>query len=211
MIHLVCFDLGRVLIRICEDWGHACEVAGVKLPAGLGKPDAATQAEIGRLIALYDSGKIDLAQFASAVAPLRGLRAQDVIDLQEAYLLGPYPGVVELIDDLRATGVKTACLSNTTENHWRQMLDPNNPNYLPLEKLDFRFASFLAGARKPGDEIYQHVERETGVEGSQILFFDDAKENIETAARRGWRAVLIEHDGDPVRQVRKHLRQADIV
>jgi len=125
--------------------------------------------------------------------------------VNHAYLLGPYPGVSELIEDLHTAGVQTACLSNTNANHWRMMNDAADANHLPLDRLTHRFASHLIGCCKPDAKIFEHVERATGMSGQQILFFDDAAPNVEAARRRGWNAEVIQVDGDPIGQVRHHL------
>ena len=206
-IKLVVFDLGRVLIRICDGWQHACRVAGVTVPAALGEVDPALAAEAEAVSALYDTGAIDTETFARRLAPHRGLRPEDVVRLINCYLLGPYPGVTDLVDELTRSGVRTACLSNTSDAHWRMMLDPVSPNYLPLEKLTHRFASHLVGLRKPDAAIYARVERETGVAPGGIVFFDDVEENVEAARRRGWQAHRIDPaPDDPVPQARSHLR-----
>lgn len=204
-IELVVFDLGRVLIRICDGWAHACAVAGVAPPAAELSPRR--QAALHDAVCASEVGDLDLAGFAAAAAPQLGIPADAVVALSDAYLLGPYPGASELLDDLRAAGVRTACLSNTNANHWRLMTDPSSPNVMPLDKLDFRFASHLVRMRKPEDRIYAHVERETGVAGGGgILFFDDLEPNIVAAARRGWRGHLVGIDADPITQARARLR-----
>ena len=32
---LACFDLGRVLIGLCDNWQHGCRLAGVPVPPDL--------------------------------------------------------------------------------------------------------------------------------------------------------------------------------
>ena len=209
-IQLVVFDIGRVLLRICDDWRHACRVAGIAAPPGLGK--GPPPAPVDQLLRRYDTGVIDLETFAREIAPLSGMTAGDVVRLQECYLLGPYAGVGELLDDLSVAGVKTACLSNTSDAHWRMMLDPAGPNHLPLDRLDYRFASHLARLRKPDEAIYAHVERETGLPGDAIAFFDDVAENVDAARRRGWHAYRIDPTpDDPLPQVRSRLRDHGLI
>lgn len=209
-IQLVCFDIGRVLLRICDNWQHACRIAGVKIPA-----DAATgppPPQVEDLIQRYDTGRIDLERFAREIEALGGFTAQDVIRLQSCYLLGAYPGVDQLLDDLSRSGVRMACLSNTSDHHWRMMHDRAGPHYLPLDRLDHRFASHLVQLRKPDDAIYAHVERETGVAGKSIVFFDDVEENVEAARQRGWRACHIDpRPDDPLPQVRSYLKRQGLL
>lgn len=210
-VRLVVFDLGRVLIRICDGWSHACEVAAIKVPGGLNELDEATLRRVDEVVGHLDTGKIDLDTFARELAPLRNLQPSDVVRIQSIYLRGPYPGAAELIDELNDFGVGTACLSNTSDSHWRMMTNPADPNYLPLDRLTHRFASHLIGIRKPDEEIYEHVERETGVEPSTILFFDDLEANVLAAQRRCWSGRQIRIDADPIAQVREHLGAAGVL
>jgi HAD superfamily hydrolase (TIGR01509 family) len=145
------------------------------------------------------------------MAPHLQLDPQQVRAMSDHYLLDMYPGVVEMIDALNAAGFRTACLSNTNTNHWRLMNDRNSRSWLPLDRLTYRFASHLARQRKPQSQIYEHVERASGLSGPQIAFFDDVAENVEGARSRGWRAELILHDDDPMAQVRTHLTRFGIL
>ena len=124
MLHpsLIVLDLGRVLIRICDGWPQACELAGVALPARAADP--ATQAELYRLAMLHETGKLDTAAFCARTAELVGLTSAQVRAISDAWLRGPYPGTHTLLDDLARQPIPTACLSNTNENHWRLMTTP---------------------------------------------------------------------------------------
>jgi HAD superfamily hydrolase (TIGR01509 family) len=200
---LVVFDLGQVLIRVCEGWRDACTRVGIAPDELDSNPSLETQ--MAAIVNRWDSGLIDIDHWAAEIAPLRGISAADVIRIQDAYLLGPFEGVTELIDELHASGLQTACLSNTNAGHWKQMTTPGGPNFLPLDRLTYRFASHLVGCCKPDERIYRHVEEQTGFRGEQITFFDDRAENVEASRNRGWRGHVIELDGYPVAQVRRHL------
>ena len=74
------------------------------------------------------------------------------------------------------------------------------------------FASHLLRLRKPDDAIYAAVERETGVGGGAVVFFDDVAENVEAARRRGWHAYRIDPGpDDPLPQVRSRLRAHGVI
>src|SRR5207237_3749134 len=120
-IDLVCFDLGRVLMRICDGWEHACEVAGIAPPE---KPfDASSAMVLHDIVVRSEIGAIDLEEFAAAAGPILGLSHSDVCALSNAYPLGAYPGAEELLCDLIEAGLNTACVSNTNVNHCRIMYD----------------------------------------------------------------------------------------
>ena len=208
---LVCFDLGRVLIRICSDWRHACECAGVAPPPAA-VPEGAARAALDEAVCASEVGAIDLAEFAAVAARALGIPVESAVAASSAYTRGPYPGAADLLDELAAAGVATACLSNTNANHWRILTDPADPHARVTDRLTHRFASHLVGARKPADAIYAHVERAVGVPGDAIVFFDDLRENVAAAARRGWRAHWVDPSPDePVGQVRRALREHGIL
>jgi putative hydrolase of the HAD superfamily len=211
-VDLVVFDLGRVLLRLCDGWAHAARLAGVtRVPLEVSDLNDAARAAWDDLVIRYDRGIIDLDCFAREVAAHRGVEPQDVIRLQECFLQGPYPGAVELIEEILSVGCKTACLSNTADLHWKQVHDRNHPSYLPMDRLSWRFASHLIGKCKPTDEIYQHVEQVTRFKPERIMFFDDLDANIAGAAKRDWRAVKVRDISDPIAEIRVHLADAGVI
>jgi putative hydrolase of the HAD superfamily len=199
-VELVCFDLGRVLIRIADNWKHACEMAGIPVPTGEVDKNAIMDAVIR-----HETGRLDDASFYREAGPILGLTTEHTQAMSAAYLIEPYPGVAELLTELKSAGVKTACLSNTNAGHWAMMCDADHHCGLPFDQLDWRFASQEIGARKPDQAIYEHVEKVTGYAGGSIAFFDDLPINIDAAVSRGWQGFVIAHDGDPISQARRHL------
>ena len=208
-VKLVCFDLGRVLIRICDNWRHACEIAGVAAPTRELDDDA--KLKLHELVCRSECGAIELDAFASEASTLFGMAARHVVALSNAYLIAPFSGVRELIDEINSCDIRTACLSNTNASHWSMMTDASHRAGLPLDRLTYRFASHLIRARKPDDAIYAHVERETKLRPEQILFFDDLAENVDAASRRGWRVHRVVACDDPVTQMRDVLRSVHVL
>jgi putative hydrolase of the HAD superfamily len=204
-VHLIVFDLGRVLIRICDSWEHACEVA--RLPVKLPQRDEAMRAALLDAVIAMETGRIDTPEFCRRAAKVFSVEPSHIESILDCYLIGAYPGVDELLAQLSSNGVVTACLSNTQAEHWMQMFDPRHRAALPMHRLKHRFASHLLGMRKPEDAIYAHVERATGFAGPAVVFFDDMVENVEAAAKRGWRAFHIQRErDDPVAQMRENLK-----
>ena len=203
-VRLIVFDLGRVLVRICDSWDHACAVA--RLPIELPPRDEAMRAALQAPVIEMETGRIDTREFCRRAAGVFGVEPHHIRSIMDNYLLGSYPGVSELLEELAAGGYVTACLSNTQTEHWEAMRDGTNRAALPMHRLTHHFASHLIGLRKPDDAIYAHVERVTGFGESQIVFFDDMLENVQAAQRRGWRAHHIDRERDePVAQMREHL------
>ena len=208
----MCFDLGRVLIRVCDGWRQACEAAGLAPPAR----ELSAEQWTGLLkmidrIEVGEGGEAGIDEFCREAGKCLRIGREHVATVWRHWTLGPYPGAGELLADLRAAGVPTACLSNTNVRHWEVMHDPADPHWPALAGLDFRFASHLIGRRKPDEGAYAHVERETGVAGEGILFFDDLPENVEGANRRRWRGRLVARCENPVPMIRQMLRDEGVL
>lgn len=206
MIELVVFDLGRVLIRVCDDWRHASRCAGISLPDNTRDLNDADCEALQAVVARYDTGQIDVQAFCREIAPLQGLTPEQAFKAHDVFLRGPYRGATKLIADLARANLKTACLSNTSDHHWRQMLDPAGPNFMSLHRLTWQFASHLIGVVKPHSAIYEHVERTTKIPPARTVFFDDLQANVAAARQRGWNAYQIQTGSDPVAQARSQLR-----
>jgi HAD superfamily hydrolase (TIGR01509 family) len=206
---LVVFDLGRVLVRICDGWQHAFELVGVGL--SVEQMDAATRAHLHAGVCRIEVGDGDVAAFCHEAAGHLKISDDAVTRMWRGYTLGPFPGVAELIDDLHRARAVTACLSNTNAEHWRILMDPADPHGQALAGLRHRFASHLVRARKPDAPIYAHLERETGFDPARIIFFDDVVENVEAARERGWRAHVVERCENPIPRIREVLREEGVL
>ncbi len=207
-IQLICFDLGGVLIRLCDGWDHACQRANVTPSKPLTDDNIE---QVIKLVHREEVGQLDEGEFFTRAAPLLGLSPTEAKAMSDAWLSGPFPGIDTLIDTLNAQNLTTACLSNTNANHWQAMTDPDHPNGLPLHQLHHRFASHLLKDRKPNPSIYQHVQQATATPASGILFFDDSEENIHAANAQGWHTCHVTDPNDPVAQMTSHLKRHNLI
>lgn len=207
-VKLVCFDLGEVLVKLAGSWPNACRLADVAWRGT--DPTREELARIRDIVVRHEIGQLAQADFSAQTAALFSMQPDDVHRVFTCWLQGPYPGVLDLLDQLHELPVQTACLSNTNEHHWQLMMTPGDPNYLPLERMDYQFASHLIGARKPDAAIYAHVEEATGLAPSEIVFFDNAPQNVRGALARGWHAHQIDPKGDTAAQIEQHLQRYDL-
>lgn len=209
-IQLVVFDLGRVLLRIADDWNHAAKRVNHPELTGL-TGDLSTAAARGQhhpladLLDRFEVGQITPEAFFTQAADLTGHPPPSLRDVMDAVLIETFPGVPELLAQLHARSVQTACLSNTNARHWQLFTDPNHPAYLPLDRLDFPLGSQLVGHAKPHPAIYQHLESLSQTPPHHILFFDDLEENLTAAADRGWHTVLVPRLDNPIPLITQHL------
>lgn len=202
-IKLICFDLGRVLLRLCDGWDEACRSAGIQAP---GPEHAPTLIEQFYAAARrYEVGAARCEQFFPEIAGLTGLAEVQARAAWGAWTRSAYTGAQPLLERLRAVGLRLACLSNTNAHHWQILHDPASHCFFPMDRFDHCFASHLIGAAKPDSAIYEHVERETGFGPQEIVFFDDLLPNVTAAMARGWNAFQITADEDPPQQAMRRL------
>ena len=204
------FDAGGVIVRVTGPWEVAHARSGVPLTERIGSPEfAAIQVSMADQ---HQRGEVDTPAYAAAVAEAAGLQPAEVERILDAWIDDEYPGWHAVVARLSERGVETALLSNTNAHHWEAMVPGGSRagRYPAIAGLDRHFASHLIGAMKPDAAIFGAVEDATGRRGDEILFFDDLPANVEGARAHGWRAVLIDPDGDPAAQVLTALEEAGL-
>jgi putative hydrolase of the HAD superfamily len=92
----------------------------------------------------------------------------------------PDEAMVELVRDARASGLRTALLSNS----WGE----GYPVELLAELFDVVVISGRIGMRKPEPRIFEHLLEQLGLPARRCAFFDDAPANVEGAKSAGLHA-----------------------
>jgi epoxide hydrolase-like predicted phosphatase len=103
----------------------------------------------------------------------------------------PFPEVREVLDALRARGLKLGVLSDG----WASTIQLYERLGLADGFQSWTFSA-VVGCCKPDARIYAAAERSLGVEPARILFVDDLPANVEGALRCGWQAVWLNRAGD---------------
>lgn len=112
------------------------------------------------------------------------------------------PRSLRCLRALRAKGVPVFALSNFGVETFAFA----ETQYPFLKEFDRRYISGHLRIAKPDDEIYAHVEAESGVAAGSLLFADDRQENLDAASARGWKTHLFEGpDSWAARLVREGL------
>jgi len=199
---VVCFDWGGVILRICRSFPEGVRAAGLDHREGV---DNEELYDVRRaLSAEHQVGRMSEDDFFTSVSESYGglYTPEEVALVHDAWLLDEYEGVAGLVRDLHETApCPTALLSNTNARHWGRRIS----DFPTAGSLHLQHASHLLQLAKPDDGIYRAFESETGFSGAQIVFFDDLEPNILAARKRGWRAVQVDHTGDPAAQMRAAL------
>lgn len=206
-MQMVCFDLGGVLVKTAPRWDAACENAGVAMPSEW--RESFPWDRLAPIVDEYERDALSWDEYLRRTA--RALEERHTVEelgrIHEGWLWGEYAGVAEIVRRLNATpGVISSCLSNTNRRHW-EIMEATPDRYAAFGMLQRRWNSFELKLRKPEEEIYRAVEAESGVAAEEFLFFDDRRENVEAARRRGWRAECVDRERAPARQIRAYLAE----
>ena len=160
------------------------------------------------MITRYQTGRVECDDFFRELSGIfDGVWSpEEVAKVHHAWILEPYAGTAALIEEIRAAGFPTACLSNTSHSHWGPLLQTP-----AIAALGTQHASHLLGLHKPDAAIYRAFENAVGIPGEDIVFFDDLEDNITAARAVGWDAVKIDHARETAPQIRAALEQRGVL
>ena len=182
-IEVILFDLGGVLVEldgqpIHNSWWDTRESPDENWRRWLTSP----------LSQEFEKGVIGPEEFAGQAVIEFNLTISAELLLQrfEEWVLGFYPGVLEILQKL-SQRYTIGVYSNITEVHWpvlsKQLEDSNAVSHF--------FASYLMGMAKPDPQSYIWVADQMGVSPGKILFLDDNQINVEGARSIGIQAQMV--------------------
>jgi HAD superfamily hydrolase (TIGR01509 family) len=103
------------------------------------------------------------------------------------------PGVVRLLNEARAAGIRLAIATTTTPENVTALL----AHALAPEALDW-FEVIAAGdvvpAKKPAPDIYHYALEKLGVDPKECLAFEDSENGLRAARGAGLRTVITVND-----------------
>ena len=182
----------------------------IKIPAEcLGKALQAAARERGdNPLFELERGEIEEVEFlvllSTHLEPLLGLRPH-LHRFREVYFdaLDPNEPMIELMRELKASGLKMAMLTNNVrewEPLWRSML--------PVDEIFEEIVdSAFVGCRKPEGRIYRLTLERIGLPAEACLFIDDLKVNCEGAEKAGMKAVHFRDSEQAISEIRAALGQ----
>ena len=85
---------------------------------------------------------------------------------------------------------KTGILSNYYRGYFEEA---TAQGFIPKIKFDEVIISAEVGCKKPEEEIFKIAQDWSGFTGNEIMFIDDKKENLFTAAEMGWQTFLMDY------------------
>ncbi len=184
------FDLGGVLIDIDFERVFAAWARHSALPANEIRQRFVTDIAYER----HERGEIDGTSY------LRHLRELLELDAAEpairagwnALFVGEISDTVALVREA-ARYLPCFAFTNTNRIH-QQAWSAAYPGVVSL--FEQIFASSELGLRKPEPRAFVAVARRIGLEPAEILFFDDMRQNVESARSLGMRAVQVAQPTD---------------
>ena len=194
-IEAVVFDFGGVLTLQPLDSHRE------KLRALCGLDPSVFASEYGRQRPPYDRGAIDSREYWSRVMDSRAEPADPGIlrSLFEADLASwtrVNDAMLSWAFALQEAGVRTGILSNMP----RDMLERIETLFRWFACFDVKIFSCDVGVSKPDPSIYQACLDALGLDGGEVLFFDDVPANVKGARQAGIRSVLFRDYEDALRQ-----------
>jgi len=187
-IGAILFDLGNVLIDV--DFYRCARLWSDH--AGIPAHVLASRFRIDDAYKAFECGKLDAPAFYEA------LRGQLEISLPDdtmregwnAIIRDEKPGIRDGLEQL-ARRYPLYVLTNTNPEHENIWAEKHRDLLSHFKEI---FVSSHMGCRKPDAAAYLHVSRSIGTPCSEILFFDDAEENVQGARKVGMQAIRVDQD-----------------
>ena len=197
----VIFDVGGVLVGspflAALQWAKDWDLPHAALEKLFGEYSRSVQpGEQPPMWHEVECGRVSLAEFVEHMGLIlgpelpkghkaRGLTVSDFDLFAEAE---PIPIMIELAEEIRDSGIRTAILTNNVKE-WRKWRDR-----IPIEHFDPVIDSCEVGVRKPDPAIYSLICNRMGVAPSGCLFLDDHPGNVEAALAAGLDALQVTED-----------------
>ncbi|KAH7322489.1 Haloacid dehalogenase-like hydrolase-domain-containing protein [Stachybotrys elegans] len=138
----------------------------------------------------FDRGEITRDECYELSAAKFSLSASEIADAfaQARKSLEPNKEIIAFIYQLKQyASVKVYAMSNIGKEDFEGL----------GEKMDWKlfdqvFTSAAAGMRKPEQRFYHYVLGQIGLQGNEVIFIDDRKDNIESARQCGIRGLVFD-------------------
>ncbi len=194
------FDIGGVLVRY-----NAEELTDFISRISGCRPDDVKTLLYPDILYKIETGRMSDLDFYSDYVRnvLPGLSFDNLVNLYEQYFEINRPGF-ELMLELKGRGSKVYTLSNLAGFH-KTAIERKIPSF--FEQFDMNFLSFEIGLHKPEPEIYEKLIDRIGEKPENLVFFDDAPQNVNGAKAAGIKGILFSNDR--IVETREQIRQLE--
>jgi HAD superfamily hydrolase (TIGR01509 family) len=175
----VAFDAMGVLYDVADDMRQ------ILVPFARARGTSLSDADIQRVYRRAMLGEIDTSELW---AELGIASSPDALNEEYVRQYRLIPGILELLDDLRASDLRLGCISNDVAD-WSSA----RRRHLRLDsRIEHWTISSLVRSRKPSPEIFRCFLADTRLEPAEVMFVDDRPANIEGAKAVGFKTVLVD-------------------
>jgi putative hydrolase of the HAD superfamily len=153
----------------------------------------------------YDEAELDDVSYWQQVArdlarSLSGDQIATLVEVDGQSWSYPDPVLPQWARAVRATGIKTALLSNMPTSVRDHIL---RCDWLP--RFDQRIFSCDVRFAKPAEEIFRHCLKGLGVDPQEVLFLDDRPENIQAAEALGLHGIVCKTADQAARDISRRF------
>ena len=183
----IIFDLGNVLVHL--DFEESFRRFQAHVPNFDRHAFLGTRGQLS-LFSGFETGHIDSAQLLARFNQhfQAAMTLEQFSDSLNAMILQVSRPRLELVDRLRARGLKVFVLSNINEIHEREVEERYRLLALGREffsHFDQVYYSHRIGHRKPDAEAFELILRDHGLRPERTLFVDDSEQHIVAARALG--------------------------
>lgn len=206
----VLFDMDGVVLDTEKLYARFWREAAV----ALGYPMTHEQA-LGMRSLSRAAGQAKLESYFGAGISIEQVRKKR-IELMESFIdengVEPKPGIVELLDHLQSSGIKTAITTSSPMDRVKKYLTPLGL----LERFDKICSGYDVPKGKPEPDIYLYGAASLGLEPGECLAIEDSPAGLLSAFRAGCLTVMVPDMDQPDVETEKLLyaradRLADVM
>jgi glucose-1-phosphatase len=138
-------------------------------------------------VVAHETGRIGATEFAARVVVDLGLPVAPESFLEDfrTWPKGLLPGALELLEEIGRASCLLSALSNMSAEHWGILLEMGLEN-----RFEQVYVSCEIGHLKPAAEAFLAALEGMSMTPSEVLFLDDAIQNVEAARALGIHARL---------------------
>lgn len=179
---LYLFDMGGVVasnVHVLPELTAALGMSEAEFLAVCGSPGAWGSPDQGLLAALQ-TGTLGSREFWPEFCRRTGKPTPREDLWRTLFRPEPITGTVAVIANLRGSGFRVVCATNTLDVHFEVHRDRGD--YAVFDRV---YASHQLGVAKPTPEFWQTILTAEGCPPGQAVFIDDALANVEAARTLG--------------------------
>jgi HAD superfamily hydrolase (TIGR01509 family) len=118
------------------------------------------------------------------IAELHQAKTRHYVRFMEQGTITPRPGVLRLIRELRANGIRVAIATTTTPQNVDALLATTLKD-LPADTFEVIGAGDIVPAKKPAPDIYTWVLEKLGLPASRCIALEDSRNGVRSALAAG--------------------------